>query len=63
MRTLIMRLLQIVFISLSFSMAVNISAQALTLGVESTNYAPYYYLNDEKSTKGQHVIFSTYLLK
>jgi polar amino acid transport system substrate-binding protein len=47
-----MRLLQIVFISLSFSMAMNISVQALTLGVESTNYAPYYYLNDEKKYQG-----------
>jgi polar amino acid transport system substrate-binding protein len=52
MRTLIMRLLQIVFISLSFSMATNIPVQALTLGVESTNYAPYYYLNDEKKYQG-----------
>jgi polar amino acid transport system substrate-binding protein len=52
MRTLIMRLLQILFISLSFSMAMNISVQALTLGVESTNYAPYYYLNVEKKYQG-----------
>ena len=52
MRTLIMRLLQIAFISLSFSMAMNMSVQALTLGVESTNYAPYYYLNDEKKYQG-----------
>ncbi len=37
---------------LLISIAVNSSAQALTLGVEATNYSPYYFLNEKQKYQG-----------
>ncbi len=47
-----MRLLHIILLSLSFSIIINYPSQAITLGVESTNYSPYYYLNSEQQYQG-----------
>lgn len=45
---LLLRLL----LSMSFVAAISIPAHALVLGVETTNYSPYYYLNEEKQYRG-----------
>jgi polar amino acid transport system substrate-binding protein len=47
-----MRLLHRILVSISCLITINTSAQALTLGVEATDYAPYYYLNDEHKYQG-----------
>jgi polar amino acid transport system substrate-binding protein len=47
-----MRLLHRILVSISCLITINTSAQALTLGVEASDYAPYYYLNDEHKYQG-----------
>lgn len=52
MRTLIMRSLRTVLVSILFTITINMPSQALTLGVEDTNYAPYFYLDNEQKFQG-----------
>lgn len=47
-----MRPLRTALICMSFAFSMSTSAQALTLGVENTDYAPYFYLNDEEKFQG-----------
>jgi polar amino acid transport system substrate-binding protein len=47
-----MRLHPVILVRILFIMAMNMQVQALTLGVEETNYAPYYYLNGERQYQG-----------
>jgi hypothetical protein len=46
-----MSLLKLLF-CISFLSVINLPANALTLGVEATNYSPYYYLSDEQKYQG-----------
>jgi polar amino acid transport system substrate-binding protein len=41
-----------ILLSIYFIAAFNTPTHALTLGVESTDYSPYFYLNDEKKYQG-----------
>jgi polar amino acid transport system substrate-binding protein len=47
-----MRLHPMILVSISFIVAMNTQVQALTLGVEETNYTHYYYLNDKQQYQG-----------
>ncbi|CCK77868.1 MAG: transporter substrate-binding domain-containing protein [Oleispira antarctica] len=47
-----MRLIQRILVSISFAITMSTPVHALTLGVEVTNYAPYFYLNDEQKYQG-----------
>lgn len=47
-----MHLLQRAYTFLLLVFTMSPSAQALTLGVETTNYAPYFYLSDEQKYQG-----------
>lgn len=41
-----------ILLSIIFIATFNTSANALTLGVEATDYSPYYYLNDDQKYQG-----------
>jgi ABC-type amino acid transport substrate-binding protein len=47
-----MCLFRIILIGISFAITINMPVQALTLGVEDTNYAPYFYLDNQKRFQG-----------
>jgi hypothetical protein len=47
-----MCLLKKLLAGIAFTAAINTPTQALTLGVETTNYAPYFFLNDEQKYQG-----------
>jgi len=44
--------LRYLLLCISFITVINAPANALTLGVETTNYSPYYYLNSDQKYQG-----------